>query len=262
VVLPYERLRPDNVIATTEVLRFAARRRTKATHVISTLGTFFGSAYAGTVVTEADEPASPDGMSSPFAQSKWVGDALARAARRRGLPVSIYRPARVTGDSRTGESKPDDVLARMLATFVQLGCAPDRGEPYDMAPADFLATAIGHLSRLPQHAGRDFHLRDAAGLPGGELGAGLRALGLPVAAVSRDEWLRRLEEATEAGQDLPLNAFSGYSMPAVLPTFDCTATDATLAGIGLSHPGADATLLRTYLDYMVHSGLLPIPAGR
>ena len=259
VVLPYERLRPDNVTATTEVLRFACRRRTKATHVISTLGTFFGSAYAGTVVTEADEPAAPEGITSPFAQSKWVGDALARAARRRGLPVSIYRPARITGDSRTGESKMDDVLPRLLATYAQLGSAPEDGAPFDMAPADFLATAIVRLSRLPHG---DFHLRNSAGLPGGELGAGLRALGLPVAAVPRDEWMRLITEALDAGQDLPIGAFTGYAMPTELPTFDCAATDAALAGVGLAHPAPDPALLRTYLDYFVHSGLLPVPAGR
>ena len=259
VVLPYERLRPDNVTATTEVLRFAARRRTKATHVISTLGTFFGSAYAGTVVTESDEPTAPEGITSPFAQSKWVGDALARAARRRGLPVSIYRPARITGDSRTGESKMDDVLPRLLATYAQLGSAPQDGAPFDMAPADFLATAVVRLSGLPHG---DFHLRGPDGLPGGELGAGLRALGLPVAAVPRDEWMRLITAALDAGQDLPIGAFTGYAMPTELPTFDCTATDAALADVGLAHPAPDPALLRTYLDFFVHSGLLPVPAGR
>ncbi|WP_216207580.1 non-ribosomal peptide synthetase [Amycolatopsis aidingensis] len=262
VVLPYQRLRPDNVTGTVEVLRLAGRRRRKITHVISTLGVFFGSAYAGAVITEADQPAHPEGMGSPYAQSKWVADALARAARERGLPVSVYRPARVTGDSRTGESKPGDVLARMLATFVRLGCAPTSGTPFDMAPADFLATAIARLSRAPRGRGGEFHFYNPHTTTGEQLGASLRELGFPVSPVHPEEWHRRTGEALDAGEELPIGVFTGYDMPERLPVFDCTATEAELAAAGLAYPAVDAALLRTYLRHLIDRGVLPRPTER
>ncbi|GAB3489915.1 non-ribosomal peptide synthetase [Amycolatopsis cihanbeyliensis] len=262
VVLPYPRLRADNVTGTVEVLRLAGRRRPKATHAISTLGVFFGSAYAGEVVTEADPPADPDGMSSAYAQSKWVSDTLARAARERGLPVSLHRPARVTGDSRTGESKTDDVLARMLGTVVRLGCAPSSSTPFDMAPTDFLASAIGRLSRAPQHGGREFHYYNPNTTTGDRLGAGLRDFGYPVSGVTREEWTRRTGAALDAGDELPIGVFTGYDMPDRLPVFDCAATERELAAAGLAYPTVDAGLLRTYLRYLVERGVLPRPAGR
>lgn len=42
-------------------------------------------------------------------------------ARNRGLPVTIFRPGYVTGDSTTGVMNIDDYLVRLLKGSIQLG---------------------------------------------------------------------------------------------------------------------------------------------
>ena len=43
----------------------------------------------------------------------------------RGLPVRIYRPALISGDSRTGAFNRDDILTTLIRGCVHMGAAPD-----------------------------------------------------------------------------------------------------------------------------------------
>lgn len=56
-----------------------------------------------------------------IAQSKWIAELTMLLARSRGLPVTIFRPGYVTGDSTTGVMNVDDYLVRLLKGCIQLG---------------------------------------------------------------------------------------------------------------------------------------------
>lgn len=56
------------------------------------------------------------------AQSKWIAELILLKARdERGLPITIFRPGYVTGDSKTGVMNTDDYLVRLLKGCLQLG---------------------------------------------------------------------------------------------------------------------------------------------
>ena len=57
---------------------------------------------------EEVEPRHYEDLTMGYSQSKWVAERLVKIAASRGLPVSIYRPGTITGDSRTGISNLDD----------------------------------------------------------------------------------------------------------------------------------------------------------
>ncbi|MEU4746507.1 thioester reductase domain-containing protein, partial [Actinosynnema sp. NPDC023658] len=156
-VRPYDHLRPGNVLGTIDVLRLACLGGAVPTHLVSTLGTY--PLDRAVVVTEHDAPDDPVGLTRGYERSKWVADRLARLARAAGLPVTVHRPARVTGDSRTGIGPVGDRFANMLRTVAVLGSAPaeDFPDEEDMAPVDYVAAAIGSLSRTPAGYGSDFH---------------------------------------------------------------------------------------------------------
>lgn len=260
LLYPYGLLRPTNVDGTLEVLRLAARGGS-AVHFVSTLGVFFGEAFAGRVVTERDEPTDPTGIGSTFATSKWVADGLVREARERGVPATVYRLARVTGDSRTGESKVDDLFCRTLKTYVQLGYAPADGE-LDISPVDYLARAIGALSRQPVSANRDFHFRCSTALPQSGLTEAITEFGYPLEIVDTAEFWGKVAAGIGEREDLGMAPFAGVrSLPSGpgAPLIDCTDTETVLAGLGLIHPVPDAELIRRYLDYFVQVGFLPEP---
>jgi thioester reductase-like protein len=82
------------------------------------------------------------------------------------LPISVYRPTLVLGDSRTGELGPDDGPYPWLQAMVQLPDPvpvpiPGRGHhPLNIVPVDFVANALHAISRAPDAEGQTFHLAD------------------------------------------------------------------------------------------------------
>ena len=185
---PYDRLKAANVTGTVEVLRLAGTDRPTPVHFVSTLGVFLGDHYRGGRVTEADSPTEPEGLNDGYNQSKWVADALVREAAARGLPVTIHRPARVAGDSRTGVSNPDDYFSRMLKTFVQLGSVPLWNGGPDLYPVDCLAAAIGQASRDPEAWGGGFHYYNRAALTYDDVAAALRRAGFRIRRQPHAQW--------------------------------------------------------------------------
>ena len=80
-----------------------------------------------------------------YTQSKWVAEKLVAVAQARGLPVTIYRPSLVVGDSQTGVWQGDHIIANMLRSWIELGMAPEIEAQLDLAPVDYVSRAIVHL---------------------------------------------------------------------------------------------------------------------
>lgn len=240
---PYERLRPANVGGTLEVLRLAGRARPVPVHVVSTLGVFMNEAWRGKTVTEVDQPDDPDGLHGGYNHSKWVADRVARLARERGLPLAVHRPARVTGDSRTGRSVREDHFSRLLTTFAQAGMVPDLPHSEDLAPVDYVAGAIAHLALSGRH-GSDFHYFNSATMTYPQI-AGV----LDVPVVPWEQWR---DTVLDAGPRMAIAPFADWlteRAPVVeRPDFDCSATERAVAEAGIVCPPADAGLLARYLD--------------
>jgi myxalamid-type nonribosomal peptide synthetase MxaA len=263
--LPYERLKPANVEGTREVLRLASRGRPTPVHFVSTLGVFLTPDWGGRTVTEDDDPAEGWRIGDGYTQSKWVAERLVRIAGERGLPVSIHRPARITGDSRTGAANPDDYLSRLLKGMVQLGAAFDGGGGMDMAPVDWVADAILHLALRPEAAGGAYHFFNPRTIPLAEVAAVLNDGGWPVRTLPWGEWVARLRSqavSPEANALYPLLPLFPERAPAprAIPRFDSRRTAAALAGGPGECPPADAALVRAYLAHFVRRGFLPEPA--
>lgn len=262
-LLPYERLRPANVQATREILRLAATGRPTAVHLVSTLGVYLTPGRRGTVVRESDPPDDYVGLTDGYNASKWVSDALARAARERGLVVNIYRPARITGHSVTGVGNADDYFSRLLKTFVQLGAVPEiTDDPADLAPVDHVAAAIGYLARQPELRGGDFHFYNNRTISFPDLAAALSDFGYPVEVVPYQRWRAALLARPDAALAAFAPLFGAATPRRTQPSFDCTATETALAGAGLVCPAADAALVHTYLEWFVSIGFLDPPRSR
>ncbi|MFD2467573.1 non-ribosomal peptide synthetase [Amycolatopsis silviterrae] len=259
---PYSQLRPGNVLGTAELLRLACRGGGTPVHLVSSLGVYPLDRDA--VITEDVPPDDPAGLDRGYELSKWAADRLARAARERGLPVTVHRPARVTGHSRTGIGPLGDRFANLLRCLVLLGSAPEEDFEIeeDMAPVDHVAAAIGHLSRRRTGYGQDFHFHNQRTIRFGEVVAGLREFGYPIGAIPFDEWHAALAAAAAATADPALSAITAMierTSPPRRTVFDCSHTEVVVAAGGLVCPPADRALLQRYLAHYVHIGHLPAP---
>ncbi len=260
LVLPYNELSPTTVGGTREILRLASRSGS-AVHHVSTVGVFAGASEHGRELVESDPTGPPGALRQGYTQSKWVAEEIVRLAGRGGVPVTVHRPARIAGDSRTGVCQNDDLLWRVVKGCVQVGAHPaGMLAPVDIVPVDYVAAAILELAGRPSSIGRVFHQVNPRPMQLDELFGRVRDAGWTLAPVGRDDWFGRVSAD-------PTNA--AYPLLSVMESaaeggfgdvrHGGGATRAELDGTGIDCPALDTRLLRTYLDYFAGSGYLPPP---
>jgi thioester reductase-like protein len=103
--------------------------------------------------------------STKFQAEVWVREEMDR------IPATIYRPAIVVGDSRTGETQKFDgpyyVLRFIAASRRRHLPVPNIGRgasPFNVVPVDFIIDAITALASLEQAVGETVHLCDPSPL--------------------------------------------------------------------------------------------------
>jgi thioester reductase-like protein len=264
MLYPYALLKPANVDGTAEALRLACLGRPKTFHHVSSLDVF----PDGVPHSEEHVPADATGLTGAYAQSKWVAEAMVRAVSRRGLPVTIYRPANVAGDTRTGYWNTNDATYTLLRGCLTLGAAPDLDVTLALTPVDYAARAIVELSRQPSR-GQAYHLYNPhPALPWRDAVAALAELGHPLELLPYEAWRSRglevEESAEQLGRMLALNAeFSGEAEAAAgqarsrTIVVSCAATVEALAGTPVRCPPVDAGFLAPFIDRWAQQGLIP-----
>jgi thioester reductase-like protein len=214
------------------------------------------------------DPTSLEGLYTGYQQSKWVAEALVKEARSRGLPVTIHRPGRITGHSRTGEWNHNDLGNILVRGFLQLGVVPDLDMMVDMSPVDYVARAIVHLSRRPDSIGRVFHFSNPGAAPAATMVEWLRSLGYPLRQVDFTEWYDRLASLADDLPGSPISVlssiFSREETPrrVQMPRVSCANTTAALADTEIRCPPVTRDLLHTYVGYLQRAGLVEAPAPR
>jgi nucleoside-diphosphate-sugar epimerase len=239
-----------NVDGTRHVVDFAETApRLARLHYASTC--YVSGRHAG-IFSEADLDLGQR-FNNFYEETKLLAERYVRERMRAGLPVTVYRPAIVVGDSRTGATQKFDgpyFVLQLLVRQPRLAVMPVIGNPsltrVNVVPCDFVVDAIAHLSGLPGSAGKVYQLADPAPLTADEM---LRAMGhatrrtivrvplprrLARAAIDRVpgvyRWLR-----------VPSSALDYFDLPT---HYTSTNTQADLAGTGIAVPPFSAYLGR------------------
>lgn len=253
LVVPYSRLRETNVEGTSRVLELAAAAAAPV-HYVSTVGVF---APTGEVRTEQSPTGPVEGLSTAYAQSKWVAEQRVLRARASGLPVSIYRPARITGSTTTGACRPDDLFWRVVLGAIQLSEVPaDPGLRVDLVAVDEVAAAIVDLS-VGGYVGETYHLSHGTGTSLDAVVRVLRGLGYRLGRTTMDRWLGRLkgEPGNAAASLVPLLDWQG----ALDIPLSSESTRRALNEVDASlRPVTDEMLART-VEFFIRTGQFPRP---
>jgi len=232
-----------NVDGTRHVLRFAEgcpslRRH----HYVSTC--YVSGRYCGPF-HETDLDVGQR-FNNFYEETKFLAEVEVAEARDGGMPTTVYRPAIVVGDSRTGDTQKFDGPYFLLQWLVRQprdwALVPLVGDPtmvrFNMVPSDFVIDAIDHLSALDASAGRTYQLADPRPLTvDGLLDEMCRAVGKRGIRVP----LPRRLTTWALGTIEPLARYVGIPADAVdyfvHPThYDTAATDRDLAGSGIACP--------------------------
>ncbi len=259
----YQQLKPANVVGTETILRLACQGPTTGVHHVSTYGIWGIPAEDRTVIGEREDIAGAGRLVTGYVQTKWAAERLIQLARERGVPVDVYRPGRVLGDSRTGASLTSHFTTRVIKGCIQLGMAPDIDLDVEMTPVDFVASALVRISRTDLPFGGTYHLVNGRKLAFRELIGSVTRHGWRVPLVPVDRWWTALRDSY-AGQPNELHpvmevveAFVVGGEEAI--SYDVTHAEEALRGSGITCPPLDERLLDTYLRWMVRTGYLPPP---
>ena len=232
-----------NVEGTRNVLRFAEDcPHLRRHHYVSTC--YVSGRHCGPFhETDLDIGQS---FNNYYEETKFLAEVEVAEARDGGMPTSVYRPAIVVGDSRTGDTQKFDGPYFLLQWLVRQprnwAIVPLVGDPtmvrFNMVPSDFVIDAIEHLSGLDGSIGRTYQLADPRPLTVDELltemlrATGRRGIRVPLP--------RRLTAWALANIG-PLERYVGIPASAVEyfahPTHYGTAnTERDLAGSGVTCP--------------------------
>jgi len=264
-VRSYSLLKPVNVDGAEATIRLAALRQIKPVHFVSSLAVFFTDAHAASeVVHETDAPRYDPNIKSGYIQSKWVADRMVQTAQSRGLPASIYRPARVTADSQTGKTNAvKDLLSLFIKSCLYLKKYPTLDISIPMVPVDYLSQAIAQLSQREASLGKAVHFINDDPIPWCELCEIIRGLGYELEEVDYPAWRRELKRQIEQNPDkeflklIQALLYAPNNLFFDRPRFDMGNLRAGLAGSSVVCPPIDEKLVATYLAYFQQVGFLP-----
>jgi amino acid adenylation domain-containing protein/thioester reductase-like protein len=271
---PYQTLKKPNVLGTQEILRLASQVKLKPVHFISTTSFIYPSDSEIRLVREQD---SIDDVLMPtdgYAQSKWVAEKLVTIARDRGLPISIYRPGRISGHSKTGACNSNDHTYRIIKGCIQLGSMPNLDIQLNLSPCDYVSRAIVYLSEQSESLGKTFHLCNPQPLSLREMAKYICSLGYPVELVSYDQWRSQLVNHPDASANAlyPListfvagnvnhsNSNSNGQASPPIQKYDCQNTMTGLANSAIACPPVDAEVFGIYISYLRQTSVLNPPS--
>ena len=151
-----------NVEGTRNVIELA--RDVRHLRRLSHFSTAYVSGDRLGVIAE-DELDMHQSFRNVYEETKFQAEKLMRRAMK-DLPVSIFRPSIVVGDSRTGEIDKFDgpyylgILLVLSPLTVPLPLPGNGIAPLNAVPVDFVVEAAYTLSQDPRAAGQTFHLTD------------------------------------------------------------------------------------------------------
>lgn len=268
---PYSQLKAANVLGTQEILRLAAQTKVKPVHFISTIGVVGAADSTVEIIRENTPINNSKNINSGYTQSKWVAEKLIQIAGDRGIPISIYRPGRISGDSKTGVCNPDDHTFRMIRGCIQLGSVPQENTMVNLTPVDYASQAIIYLSQQPTSLGKVFHLINPQPLHWEEVVNSIVSFGYPLQSIDYTQWHSKLLREIERSPNNPLsplvatltNQASQNTNTEDSPTqqIDFQNTLTGLAETTITCPPLNQQLLNTYLSYLISHSFLEHPSN-
>jgi thioester reductase-like protein len=249
--------------------------RAKPFHFVSTIGLALavGTTKQPASCAESDCLDDWESLIGGYNQSKWVAEKLTFAAGERGLPVSVYRPGRVTGDSRTGRAADGDGFARILKGSIRLRKVLAEGDvdDFNLSPVDYVARSIVALSRMADAPGRTYHIYNPHRVPLSRVWEWTRSFGYELEAADYPSWRAALFAQGEANELHPITPLlpdpveieraireageQPAAAPPGFPDIQCDATVRALLQAEIRWPAVDERMFHAMLGHFVEKGL-------
>lgn len=231
-----------NVDGTGHMLDFAAAcRGLKRFHYVSTC--YVAGKYVG-AFTELDLEKGQT-FNNYYEETKYLAEVEVQRKMKAGMPITIYRPSIVVGDSATGATQKYDgpyFVIQWLLRQAQLAVMPLAGNPeftrVNVVPRDFVVSAMAHLSGLDRSLGKVYQLCDPNPFTVEQMVDALgQATGRKIITVPTPLWLAKNAIAHGPGvyrfMKIPAEAVDYFTLPTF---FTCNNALTDLEGSGIHCP--------------------------
>ena len=269
-VYPYSKVREPNVEGTKTILRLASTSRIKAVHHVSTIDVL--QTVMRRPLREVEPPDhNIEEVPAGYTGSKWAAERAINEARKKGLPVAVYRPAQILGHTVTGATQTSDYLVIFVRGFLRMGILPVFPRIIDNVPVDYVSKAIVHISLQAASLGRFFNIFNPQPVSTARIYEWLAEWGYEYEVVPYKE-AQKLVPVIEPGHPLysvlPLLLMEAPDpAPALDPNFihevdnalECRNTLEMLAGSGLACPPVDQKYIHDSMQYLYRIGWLETP---
>ena len=243
-----------NVDGTRNTVEFAKAIGAGHFHLVSSIAA--AGLYEG--VFREDMFDEAENLDHPYFSTKHESEKIVRTECK--IPWTVYRPAAVVGDSRTGEMDKIDgpyyffkLIQRMRQILPPwMPSVGLEGGRINIVPVDFVVNALDHISHQKRGSGGCFHLVDpmgyrvgdvldilskAAHAPKMNLFVNAALLGFIPRSVKKGLMalapVRRVYRAVMQDLGLPEDMMTFVNYPT---RFDCRETTAALKGSGIACP--------------------------
>ncbi|WP_255293766.1 non-ribosomal peptide synthetase [Bacillus wiedmannii] len=265
---PYSVLKKANVLGTVEILKLAIKSKVKPVHYVSTTSVFdnirneIGISRVDNVINDDTQLIHNKALETMlgYTQSKWVAEKIIQNARSQGIPITIYRPDIITGDSKTGFWNLTDMAGKNLRNIVESGIIPDKKIKFNWMPVDYVGKTIIYLSTLSNSLNKNYNLSSPFDFNVQELGEMLRELGYPVKELPFEEWKKEMiclgEQSSE--MEIPKEIFEeiqDYNSKKVL-VYDLENVTEDLKNTNLECPVINKNIVEKYISYFKDCGSL------
>ncbi len=255
-----------NVQGTANTVAFANQIKAGCLHHCSSIAA--AGMYEG--MFREDMFAEAENLDHPYFSTKHESEKIARKGAK--VPLRIYRPGLVVGDSNTGEMDKIDGpyyffkliqrIRQMLPPWMPaIGI---EGGRINIVPVDYVVNAMDHIAHTKDQDGKCFHLVDPEPMRVGDvLNTFAKAAGAPLMSIRINAALfgfipravkksvmaltpvRRIRNAIMKDLGLPEDILQFVNYPT---RFDCRDTTALLKGTGIACPRLDDYAWRLW-DY-------------
>lgn len=255
-ILPRSALQASNVGGAIEILRLAAHCQIKRISYVSTVSVFPTIAHDLERVFKEDDVLD-QGMPifGGYAQSKWIAESIMQEGRRRDIPVTIFRPGVIFGDTRLYDLPKDVLLVNFLKLCIKIGAMPKLDIMVDIAPVDYVAKAIVSLS---QHPNKNFHLTNSNPVHFNAFVKTLIDIGIHMTILAPKEWWQLVKSTAQAdtedsfialmGMLGDINQLGALAFGRNLQQFDCQQSLAGLQGTDIICPPIDPAFMQGFVS--------------
>lgn len=270
-IQPYSIHKPANVTGTLNVLEFSVNKRVKPLHYTSSIAAFGPTGLFNNVSSLSEnEPLDKHldclKYDTGYSQSQWVAEKIMIRAQDEGLPINIYRPGFIMGDSQKGIGNEKDFVARFLKGCIEISAFPKlERQKKEFIAVDYVSNCLLNIAKQMVY-NQSYNLvpldpNDSISLI--TLYEYLLKYGYNLKLVEYKDWVNTLEKsgALDSNPLLPLlpmlkepvyESLTRWEVYENMPIYQTNNVKKAL-GENLKSPTLNQEILHKYLNYWIES---------